>query len=142
MKIEDLKNLSKVRIEHAKVDLFAAEQLLKVEVYKAAANRSYYAIFHAMRAVLALNGIDRSKHIGVISEFRRLYIKTKIFSKEISNIITLLFYVRTESDYNDFYIISKKEVKQQIENAKFFIKEVEKYLKTKYKTLKTQQRLK
>ena len=41
-------------------------------------HRSYYAIFHAMRAVLALDGIDMKRHSGVMSEFRRLYIKTGI----------------------------------------------------------------
>ena len=73
-------NLSKVRLEHAKDSLLDAQEALKSERYKNAANRSYYAIFHAMRAVLALDGIDRKKHSGVISDFRKLYIKTNIFS--------------------------------------------------------------
>ena len=54
------------------------ESLLRDDDCKGAANRSYYAIFHAMRAVLALDGIDMKRHSGVMSEFRRLYIKTGI----------------------------------------------------------------
>ena len=79
--------LSKVRVEHSQDALEEAELLFRAEKYKGAANRSYYAVFHAMRAVLALDGYDSKKHSGVISEFRKLYIKTKIFSNDISNIV-------------------------------------------------------
>ena len=131
MEIKDIKALSIVRLETAKEALTSAQILLKSKMYKDSVNRSYYAIFHAMRAVLALDGLDKKKHSGVISDFRRLYIKTKIFSEKMSDIITDLFKIRTDSDYKDFYIISKKEVTQQIKNAKSFIKEIEKFLATK-----------
>ena len=62
-----------------------------------------------------------------------LYIKTKIFDDNMSDIITKLFYIRVNSDYEDFYAISKKEVELQLKNAELFIQEVEKFLKTKYK---------
>ena len=39
---------------------------------------------------------------------------------------------RQGSDYDDFYIISKEEVEEHLENSKKFIFEVEKFLKTKY----------
>lgn len=39
---------------------------------------------------------------------------------------------RQGSDYDDFYIVSKEEVEEQLENSKKFILEVEKFLKTKY----------
>lgn len=84
-----------------------------------------------MRAVLALDGIDRKKHSGVISEFRKLYIKTKIFSKDIANIATVLFDMRLDSDYRDFFTVSKQTVEEQLVNADYFIKETEKYLKKK-----------
>ena len=51
------------RYEHALEDLKAAELLLEKEQYKSAVNRSYYSIFHAIRAVLAYDDIDSKKHI-------------------------------------------------------------------------------
>ncbi len=125
------KSLSNARFEHAKECLDAAQNLLDSSNYKSAANRSYYAIFHAMRAVLAFDGIDMKHHSGIISEFRRLYIKTGIFDTKLSQIISILFDIRTESDYDDFFIISKQEVEEQIENAKYFLKEIEQFLLTK-----------
>lgn len=120
--------LSHVRIENAEECLSAAKGLYEIGSYKSAANRSYYAVFHAMRAVLALDGIDMKHHSGIISEFRRLYIKTKIFDSGLSTIISALFDIRTDSDYDDFYVISKEEVKEQINNAEHFLSEIQKYL--------------
>lgn len=131
MQVDDKKALSDARFDHAKECLDAAKSLLASSNYKSAANRSYYAIFHAMRAVLAFDGIDMKHHSGVISEFRKLYIKTNIFDIKLSQIISVLFDIRTESDYDDFFIISKSEVQEQIENAEYFLTEIEMFLLTK-----------
>ena len=57
--------ISKVRFDHAKECLQDAKLLLAGESYRSAANRAYYAIFHAMRAVLALDGVDMKHHSGI-----------------------------------------------------------------------------
>lgn len=102
-------------------------------MYDAAANRSYYAIFHAARAVLALDGQDYKKHSGVISSFQREYIKTGTFEKNMSNIIKSAFDLRNESDYDDFYVASKEDIAKQVEEAEFFVNEIAKYLSEKLK---------
>jgi len=78
--------LASVRMEQAKGCLKAAEILAREESYRDAANRSYYCIFHAMRAVLALERFDSKKHTGIIAAFRQRYIKTAIFTPELSDI--------------------------------------------------------
>ena len=100
--------------------------------YKSAANRSYYAAFSAMRAVFALDGLDFKKHAGVIAEFRKSYIKTGIFDTKLSKIIDSLKDARQSSDYDDFYLISKEEVSEQVSNAEFFVTEIETYLNKLY----------
>lgn len=120
--------LSKHRIEVAKERLKSARLLVENDDYKAAANRSYYAAFSAMRAVLALDGLDFKKHSGVISEFRKSYVKTRVFDAELSDIIDSLKDVRQSSDYDDFYLISKEEVLEQVKCAERFISEIEAYL--------------
>ncbi|MCD7980748.1 MAG: HEPN domain-containing protein [Clostridiales bacterium] len=49
--------------------LLASEENLKAGQYRTSMNRSYYAVFHAMRAVNVLDGFDSSKHSGVIAHF-------------------------------------------------------------------------
>ena len=63
--------LSQARLEHAVECLSAARNLLETGNYKSAANRSYYAVFHAMRAVLAFDEIDMKRHSSMISAFHR-----------------------------------------------------------------------
>lgn len=100
--------------------------------YKTVANRSYYAVFAAMRAVLALDGFDSKKHSGIIAEFRKNYIKTGILPKELSFVIDSLVEIRQGSDYDDFYLISKEEIAEQYCNAVEFVKTVETFLSEKY----------
>ena len=124
--------LSKLRLENAKERLSFIPGILELGDYKTAANRAYYAVFYAMRAVLALDGFDSKKHSGIIAEFRKSYIKTGIFDEEMSDIISGLFNVRASSDYDDFYVISKEKVTEQYENAVRFIERVEAYLTAVY----------
>lgn len=124
--------LSKTRLDLAKERIAFADDILALGDYKTVANRSYYAIFSAMRAVLALDGFDSKKHSGIIAEFRKNYLKTEILPKELSQMIDALVEIRQSSDYDDFYIVSKEEVHEQLQNAKAFIWEVEKFLTKKY----------
>lgn len=122
------KELSKYRMEQARQCITSAKALVEISDYKGAANRSYYAVFHAMRSVLALEGRDFSKHSGVSAYFRKEYIKTGIFAVELSEIISMAFEIRSNSDYDDFYVISIEEVNEQIESSIKFCDTVESYL--------------
>lgn len=51
-----LKDLSTYRLEQARRCIKSARLLAQDNDYIGAANRSYYAIFHCMRSVLALEG--------------------------------------------------------------------------------------
>ena len=126
---EEKRILSETRFDRAKECLDEAQALLALERYKGAINRSYYAVFHAMRAVLALDGIDRKRHSGIISEFQRRYIKTGIFEKNTSDLIADQFEYRTSSDYDDFYIVSKSEAVSLITSAEHFLTIIEQHLK-------------
>lgn len=115
-----LKDLSDYRLEQAKRCIKSARVLVADNDYKGAANRSYYAIFHCMRSVLVLDGVDFSKHSGVLAYFRKQYIKTGIFDIELSDIIGEAFDIRNDSDYDDYYIISKEDVKNRLRMQRNF----------------------
>ena len=121
------RDLSKYRLEQAKECLVAAEATVDLSV-KTSVNRSYYCIFHAMRAILALDGFDSKKHTGIISAFRQMYIKSGKIAAHFSDIIGDAFEVRNDGDYEDFHVVDKTEALQQIENARSFLEAVEKYI--------------
>ena len=123
-----LKELAQYRMERAKEMLVASEENLNIEQYRTSLNRSYYAIFHAMRAVNILEGYDSSKHSGVIAYFTQTFLKTERLDRGLSKIIKEASYLREKSDYDDFYIASKDEAKNQLENAEDFLKKIREYL--------------
>lgn len=124
-----LRELAGYRMERAKEMLSAAEGNLEIGQYKTSLNRSYYAIFHAMRAMNILKGFDSSKHSGVIAYFNKEYIKEDIMDKELSVIIKSSSFLREKSDYDDFFIVGRKETESQLASAKIFLEAVEKYIK-------------
>ena len=87
---ETKKSLILFRLETASKSLAAAKILIDAQAYKDAANRLYYCVFHAMRAVLAIDGFDSKKHSGVISAFRQKYMKTGIFQLAKNRFLWLL----------------------------------------------------
>ena len=124
-----LKELAQYRMQRAKEMLVASEENLNIEQYRTSLNRSYYAIFHAMRAVNILEGYDSSKHSGVIAYFTQTFLKTERLDRELSKIIKEASYLREKSDYDDFYIASKDEALKQLENAKIFLKMISEFIK-------------
>ena len=77
-------DLVQYRLSSAKERLESARLLLDAGQYKDSIGRSYYAIFTAVRAVLARDQVDFSKHAGVIAYFQREYIKSAIFDIKYS----------------------------------------------------------
>jgi len=128
-------NLSKYRLSSAKEDYQAAYELVNNGHFRISNNRAYYTIFHCMRAVLAIEGIDFKKHSAVIAYFNQHYIKTGKFDNNLYRIIADASYIRNESDYSDFYIASKEDSLKQLENAKFFLESVDRFLKNVYENL-------
>lgn len=126
---EQAKSLSQYRFKKAKQVLESADMLIRMsEDYNSVVNRCYYAIFHAVRSILALERKDFEKHSAVISYFRREYIKTRIIPVEASDILGDAFNSRNESDYRDFFDVPKEQAELQLEAAKRFIEIVEEYL--------------
>lgn len=122
---------AKYRLERAKQDLSDAEFNYQNNRFLNANNRAYYAIFHAIRAVLALEKKDFKRHKDVLAYFNQYYIKTEIFPKMISKKISQASKVREDSDYDDEFEPSAEETKMQIETARELIDLVEKYIEGK-----------
>ena len=123
-----IKELANYRLERAKEMLTASEDNLTVKQYRTSLNRSYYAIFHAMRAANSLEGYDSSKHSGVIAFFTQTFLKTEIIDRGMAKIIKESSYLREKSDYDDFYIASKDEAEKQLEKAREFVSAVQEYM--------------
>ena len=66
----------------------------------AAANRLYYAVFHATSALLIKDGYPVKTHHGAGMLFRQYYVKTNILPESFPDTFSLLQALREKSDYN------------------------------------------
>lgn len=126
---ETIQDLVLYRIETAKSDLKSAEVLLNAGEYRGANNRAYYAIYHAISAIHALNGKSYKRHKDSLGNFNKEYIKTGIFPGTLGRRIAEAEEIRHASDYDDFYIATKEEAEEQIMTADELIRLIEIYCK-------------
>ena len=73
-------DLVKYRLDMAEERLNSSRILLDAGQYKDSIGRSYYAIFSAVRAVLATNEVDFSKHFSVSKMSRIIFVLWSFWS--------------------------------------------------------------
>ena len=122
------RDLARYRLEEARELLVVAKENLENGHYKSANNRAYYAVYHAVNAVLAIDQIAFKKHKDTMAHFNKEYVRTDKFPKDLGKRVGKVQEVRHASDYDDFYIASKSETEEQIATAEELIEKVEVFL--------------
>ena len=120
--------LSLARLTRSKQHQKSARDLLRNDDFADSISRSYYAIFQAARALLALEGAESRKHSGVISLFNRLFVKTGKVDKHLGVIVKDARRSREMADYTELAEFSREDAEGQIADAEFFIREVENFI--------------
>lgn len=93
------------------------------------ANRSYYAMFYAVLAILATIGQGFAKHSGVISLFDRHFVKTGLLPKELSKAIHRAFDLRQQGDYGETtFVVNIEDATELLESSKAFVAAIQTYL--------------
>lgn len=122
--------LAKLRLDRAKELLAESQELLDKASYKSANNRAFYAIEKSIKALLATEMIEVLTHNGALKQFNIIFIYkgNGTFTQEDYQKIARAEQIRNASDYDDFYLASKEETRQQVENAGYLVDKVEKYI--------------
>ena len=123
-----LTELSEHRFQWAVDDLETAKHLFQNKRFRQSINRSYYAVFHAIRSVNALDGFDSSKHSGVIAHFNQTYVKPGYISKEASKIVRHSSELREQADYDDFFEANEELAQEAFLQAGQFVNAVKEFL--------------
>ncbi|MBI5233235.1 MAG: HEPN domain-containing protein [Deltaproteobacteria bacterium] len=106
----------------------SAKLLIKDKDYESAVSRSYYAMFYAAEALLLSKGLSFSSHKAVISAFGEHFVKTNIFKKDMSKMLTRAFEKRQIGDYEFTFVITGQEAGKLLKDAQDFAKIVKRYL--------------
>lgn len=120
--------LSKYRYSLAKQTYNNAKMCFDNGFYRDCINRSYYAVFYAMRAVLALDSIDFKRHKDVVAYFNKEFVAQGKFPGEMGRRLARLKMKREESDYSDFFIASADEAQTQIQSVEYMLPLIKEYL--------------
>ena len=130
MKDDEKYILAMLRLDRANELLIESKELLEKEKYKSANNRAFYSIEKSLNALLILEGITAKTHVGCINQFNKIYVFEKNVGFEIDDYKAALSAekIRTESDYDDFYIANKDETKSQIDTAEQIYIKAKKYI--------------
>ena len=112
-------------LERAEQSIEAAGKLLSDGYCDFAASRAYYAAFYAATALLLNDGMEFSKHSGVIAAIHKRFIKTEKLEKQFGKDLNWLFELRSIGDYGVTIHIPEQEAKQAIEAARRFVQTVQ-----------------
>ncbi|MEA3640876.1 MAG: HEPN domain-containing protein [Lamprobacter sp.] len=110
--------------------LRVAEMLLENGAWDDAVSRAYYAAFHAISALHLSNGQAFSSHAHSIGRFNKDFVKTEIFPKEFTAILTRLFEDRQSGDYDLSGLVTAEDASRDIDDAKRLLKAIIDYLGT------------
>lgn len=131
---ETIEGFARYRLNKAKETLETARMIFNDgKDFTSANNRAYYAIFYAIRAVLAIEEIDFKRHKDVLAYFNKEYVNKEKFPKMIGRKISQSQRIREDSDYDDDYEPSLEKTEQQINTAQELIDLVEEYVNNYYK---------
>lgn len=87
-------------MDRARHELEAAELLARNGFLAAAVSRAYYAAFYAAEEALALVGVVRSKHSGVVAAAATILVRQQGLDPEAGRLLRSLFERRSRADYN------------------------------------------
>jgi uncharacterized protein (UPF0332 family) len=108
---DEIKALARHRMARAHEAFTEGDYLFTKGSMTGAVNRFYYAGFYAARALLATQGVDSSRHSGVISLFQKHFVKTNQVSRAHARALPRSFEKRQNTDYADFATIAPEEAK-------------------------------
>jgi uncharacterized protein (UPF0332 family) len=120
----NFENEIKSNLERADTNLQVARELLDKGYYDVSASRSYYAAFYAASALLLNDGIDTSKHSGVIALVHQHFVKSGKLRKELGRNLNWLFELRSVGDYGVSLHVGSEDAHRAVRVAGDFFEAV------------------
>ena len=125
---DDKKVLTKLHLEKAHACLLDGEQLVAMNSISAAANRFYYAVFHAIHALFVANGIISRSHHGTNAQFHQHFIKIGLIDPKFGHFIAVMENMREKADYDVIYDVSREDLEALKPLAYELINQIEQIL--------------
>lgn len=122
---DERKSIVNLHMDKARTFLSEANKMVELKLWDLAANRFYYACFHAAQAALVYDGLSAHTHAGTISVFGLNFIRTERISKPLGAFFSRMEQLRMKADYNCNYDVTQDDIESMIEPAGNFIAAIE-----------------
>ena len=119
---DERKTMVTLQMEKASRFLEQAEMVRGLQQWDLAANRYYYACFHAVQALFIHDGLVSKRHSGMLSQFGKYFIKTGIIEDRLGGFLTRMEQLREKGDYNCIFSVNEEELCTIVEPAHELVK--------------------
>ena len=116
--------LVKYRIEKAYGTLVEAHDCAEDNHWTLTANRLYYAVYYASKALLIQNGIVAKSHEGVIGMIGQNFVVSGIITIEEAKLLARLQNMRKTGDYDDFKELHQEDVEPLFEKVENYLDKI------------------
>lgn len=131
LKEEDRRVIVTLEMDRAQKTIGEFKLLSQNGMWSLAGNRLYYALFHAVSALLINDHHEVGTHRGTVNRFSLYYVKTGIFTAAEGRMYSLLQKLREDGEYNCCIDIEKEDVEGFVEPVLQFIEKIRKYINDK-----------
>jgi uncharacterized protein (UPF0332 family) len=105
--------------------LLAAKTLLENQLYEDCVSRAYYAVLHAAKVALAIEGIEPDSHRAARRLFSLHLVKTGKIEKEFARILTAQQEDREIGDYDIHVEIEQDTALKRVADAEKFVERMD-----------------
>ncbi|MBO4673125.1 MAG: HEPN domain-containing protein [Bacteroidaceae bacterium] len=130
---EERQIIVNLELEKAQKTFETMELCVREKAFESAANRIYYAVFHAISALLIHEGFSVKSHRGLMALFGEHFVRTGIFTKADGTLFSDLVIMRDNADYNCFYEATEEKLSPYIEPTRQLIEKIKQYIAEKDK---------
>ncbi|MGH9380105.1 MAG: HEPN domain-containing protein [Thermoanaerobaculia bacterium] len=114
----------------AEEELRATEQLMQLGLLRIAAARTYFAVFHAVRARLYAEGLEPRTHGGVLHLWNIHFVRTARYDASTSRLLAKLQKFRQEADYAQAFIVDEAGAREDLEAARSLVERIRQELES------------
>ena len=125
---EERKIMVEFEIERAHRLIEQFPILENAKLWDTLANRVYYAVFHAVTALLIKHGLHAESHQGVMVLLNKHFVKEGLIDVEYGRLFARLENMREKSDYTCLFETTEEEVVPMIPKAKELVSIIESLL--------------
>lgn len=112
---------ARIDIATAEDEIRLAEAALGIGVLRGTLSRAYYAVFHACRALLLLEGIEAKTHAGLHRLVAEHLVRAGKTSASTNLLLAKLQSYRQAADYAYTFDVAEADAKRELEEARAFV---------------------